>query len=154
MRWWPLFGISRRLTEKRDYESAAEVRPLPRLFRRSFFIYAVDAGNSNALNIEVAALRAPQYNIHRLGIFFTDTPRHADLLLVLGQPTSGTIGALTETLSQIPQPFGILHIREPLAAGNRFVDFDPPQLVARIEGRPEAPELLGILLKIRKGGAR
>jgi Ni,Fe-hydrogenase III small subunit len=32
----------------------------------------------------VAALTNPVYDVQRLGIFFTASPRHADLLLVTG----------------------------------------------------------------------
>jgi len=154
MRWWPLYGITRRLTERGAYRSQAEVAGLPRLFRRSLFVYAVDVGNSNALNVEVAALRTPQYNIHRMGIFFTDTPRHADLLLVLGHPTPGTLGPLRETIAQLPRPFGIIHVFEPFSTDGQAADLELPNLVARIEGVPEAAELLGILLKAAKGGKR
>jgi hypothetical protein len=127
---------------------------LPRFFHRSVFVYAIDVGNSNALNIEVAALRTPQYNIHRLGIFFTDTPRHADLLLVLGRPTSRTLAPLQATIDQLPRPFGVIHLYEPFSTDEHRTDFELPNLLARIEGVPEAAELLGILLKAAKGGLR
>ena len=138
--------------ERAEYPRDIELRSLPRIFRRSLFVYAVDVGNSNALNIEVAALRTPQYNIHRLGIFFTDTPRHADLLLVLGRPTLKTAAPLLETVAQLPRPFGIIHIFEPFSAGGEFTDIELPNLLARIEGLPDAARLLGILVKAKGGG--
>ena len=152
MTWWPLFGITRRLTEKRRYSTEASVKPVGRLFRRSLFVFPIDVGSSNALNIEVAALRTPQYNIHRFGIFFTDTPRHADLLLVLGRPTAKTLGPLEETISQLPRPFGILHLYEPFPPASRFMETELPNLIARIEGVPSAEELLGILRAASRGG--
>jgi len=154
MRWWPLFGLSRRLTEKNAYQSDVDATPLPRLFRRSLFVYAIDAGNSNALNVEIAALRSPQYNIHRFGIFFADAPRHADLLLVLGRPTRQTLAPVEETIAQLPRPFGIVHIYEPITVSDQFVDLELPNLLARVEGRPGAAQLLGLLLKVAKGGSR
>ena len=38
-------------------------------------------------NSELQALNNPFYNLHRLGIFFTASPRFADLLLVTGPVT-------------------------------------------------------------------
>ncbi len=159
MTWWPLFGVTRRLTERKgDYPHpsalgpAGRRSPLGQLFRRSLFVYPIDVGNSNALNIEVAALRTPQYNIHRFGIFFTDTPRHADLLLVLGRPTVKTIGPLQETIAQLPCPFGILHISEPFPPASHFAEAELPNLIASIEGTPSAEELLALLRAASRGG--
>jgi len=151
--WWPLFGITRRLTERRRYSTETAVKPVGRLFRRSFFVYPIDVGNSNALNIEVAALRTPQYNIHRFGIFFTDTPRHADLLLVLGRPTAKTWGPLQETIAQLPRPFGILHLYEPFPPASQLTEAELPNLIACVEGVPSAEELLA-LLRTASGGGR
>ncbi len=158
MTWWPLFGITRRLTErKRDYPHPAALgpagrrSPLGRLFRRSLFVYPIDVGSSNALNMEVAALRTPQYNIHRFGIFFTDTPRHADLLLVLGRPTAKTWGPLEETIAQLPRPFGVLHLYEPFPPESKPPVAELPNLVARVEGVPSAEELLALLRAASRG---
>lgn len=53
-------------------------------FRKSFYIYPLDSGACGACNTELHALTAPQYDMHRLGIFFTNTPRHADAIAVMG----------------------------------------------------------------------
>ena len=39
------------------------------------------------LRVGTAAVNNPFYNLHRLGIFFTASPRFADLLLVTGPVT-------------------------------------------------------------------
>src|SRR5690625_2603010 len=111
MQWWPLYGLRKRWTEKRYYLSPASVRTMhQRLFRRSLFVYVIDVGSSNALNFEIDALEAPQYNMHRFGIYLTDSPRHADILLVLGRPADNMLEPLMETISQLPEPFGIVTI--------------------------------------------
>ena len=58
-----------------------------RAIRRSLHIRHVDAGSCNGCESELQALNNPFYNLHRLGIFFTASPRFADLLLVTGPVT-------------------------------------------------------------------
>ncbi|HEY3895504.1 MAG TPA: NADH:ubiquinone oxidoreductase, partial [Pseudonocardiaceae bacterium] len=52
------------------------------MLRRSVHIRHVDAGSDGSEEWEVLALLNPVYDVHRLGIFFTASPRHADILLV------------------------------------------------------------------------
>jgi NADH:ubiquinone oxidoreductase subunit B-like Fe-S oxidoreductase len=56
-------------------------------FRRSLHIRHVDAGSCDGCESEPQALNNPFYDLHRLGIFFTPSPRFADLLLVTGPVT-------------------------------------------------------------------
>ena len=56
-------------------------------FRHSIHICVVDAGDCGACLNEVKQLNNPYYNMHRLGFFITPTPRHADVLLVVGAVT-------------------------------------------------------------------
>jgi Ni,Fe-hydrogenase III small subunit len=44
------------------------------------------------------------YDVHRLGIFFTASPRHADILLVTGIGTIGMTEPLRRTLEGMPRP--------------------------------------------------
>ena len=67
---------------------AAESRAASRAgFRRSLHVRHVDAGSCNGCESELQALNNPFYNLHRFGIFFTPSPRFADLLLVTGPIT-------------------------------------------------------------------
>lgn len=72
--------------------------------RRSVHIRHVDAGSDGAEEWEVAALTNPVYDVQRLGIFFTVSPRHADLLLATGVGAAGMIGPLKETYEAMPAP--------------------------------------------------
>jgi len=72
--------------------------------RRSVHIRHVDAGSDGAEEWEVAALTNPVYDVHRLGIFFTASPRHADLLLVTGVATAGMAEPLRRTYHAMPEP--------------------------------------------------
>lgn len=73
-------------------------------FRRSLHIRHVDAGSCNGCESELQALNNPYYNLHRLGIFFTPSPRFADLLLVTGPVTYAMREALLETYNAMPEP--------------------------------------------------
>ena len=72
--------------------------------RRSVHLRHVDAGSDGAEEQEIQALLGPVYDVHRLGIFFTASPRHADVLLVTGAGARGMIGPLRRTLDGMPDP--------------------------------------------------
>ena len=82
---------------------AALARRVRRL-RRSVHIRHVDAGSDGSDEWEVQALINPVYDVHRLGIFFTASPRHADILLVTGIGTDGMAEPLRRTLDAMPTP--------------------------------------------------
>ncbi len=67
-------------------------------FRRSLHIRVMDAGDCGACLNEIKLLNNPYYNMHRLGFFITPTPRHADVLLVVGPVTDHLRAALQKTL--------------------------------------------------------
>ena len=50
------------------------------------------------------ALLGPVYDISRLGVFFTASPRHADVLLVTGAGARGMAGPLRTTYDAMPDP--------------------------------------------------
>ena len=79
-----------------------------RILRRSIHIRHVDAGSDGSDEWEVAALTNPVYDVQRLGIFFTATPRHADLLLVTGVGTAGMVEPLRRTFEAMPDPKVVL----------------------------------------------
>lgn len=85
---------------------AARVRRL----RRSVHLRHVDTGSDGADEWEVAALLNPVYDVHRLGIFFTATPRHADILLVTGAGGRGMAAPLARTLEAMPRPVVVLAV--------------------------------------------
>jgi len=73
-------------------------------FRRSLHIRHVDAGSCNGCESELQALNNPFYNLHRLGIFFTPSPRFADLLLVTGPVTYAMRDPLRRAYEAMPEP--------------------------------------------------
>ena len=75
-----------------------------RLFGHSLHIRHVDAGSCNACESEIKLLLNPYYDVQRLGIFFTTSPRHADLLLVTGPVTRAMEDPLRQTYDAMPDP--------------------------------------------------
>jgi Ni,Fe-hydrogenase III small subunit/NAD-dependent dihydropyrimidine dehydrogenase PreA subunit len=73
-------------------------------FQRSLHIRHVDTGSDGAIEQEIAALLNPYYDMHRLGLFFTASPRHADVLLVTGPVTSPMEQPLRRTYEAMPEP--------------------------------------------------
>jgi Ni,Fe-hydrogenase III small subunit/ferredoxin len=82
----------------------AELSTKVRALRRSVHVRHLDAGSDGSEEWEVAALLNPVYDVQRLGIFFTATPRHADLLLVTGAGTAAMCGPLRTTYEAMPAP--------------------------------------------------
>jgi Ni,Fe-hydrogenase III small subunit len=79
-------------------------KEIRRVFGRSLHVRHVDAGSCNGCESELQALNNPFYNLHRLGVFFTPSPRFADLLLVTGPITYAMRGPLREAYLAMPEP--------------------------------------------------
>lgn len=89
----------------------------PAGFHRSLHVRHVDAGSCNACKSELQALNNPFYNLHRLGVFFTASPRFADLLLVTGPVTHAMRGPLLATYEAMPEPRWVMAIGTCAVAG-------------------------------------
>ncbi|MEU6443160.1 NADH:ubiquinone oxidoreductase [Streptomyces sp. NPDC047046] len=92
------------------------------LFRRSLHIRHVDAGSDGSEEWEILALTNPVYDIHRLGLFFTASPRHADVLLVTGAGTRGMAAALRRTRAATPEPVVVIAAGTDACSGGLFAD--------------------------------
>ena len=107
-----------------DDAALAEVRERlarrVRRLRRSVHIRHVDAGSDGADEWEVQALLNPVYDIHRLGIFFTASPRHADILLVTGISTPGMSAPLARTREAMPDPVVVIAAGTDAVSGGLF----------------------------------
>jgi Ni,Fe-hydrogenase III small subunit/ferredoxin len=94
------------VTETADKLAAVSdsLRARTRALRRSVHLRHVDAGSDGSEEWEIMALLNPVYDIHRLGIFFTASPRHADVLLVTGAGARGMAEPLRQTYDAMPHP--------------------------------------------------
>jgi formate hydrogenlyase subunit 7 len=91
-----------------------------RLFGRSLHIRHVDAGSCNACESEIKLLTSPYYDIHRLGLFFTSSPRHADLLLVTGPVTRAMEAPLLRAYEAMPDPRLVVAVGACACSGGIF----------------------------------
>ena len=64
----------------------------------------LDAGSCNACDFELGAMSNPVYDLHRYGIAFVASPRHADMLMVTGVVTRNLEQALRMTYAAMPEP--------------------------------------------------
>jgi Ni,Fe-hydrogenase III small subunit len=138
-----------------DSPRHADVLPSTALtgpFRRSLHIRHVDAGSDGAVEQEIAALLNPYYDMQRLGLFFTATPRHADVLLVTGPVTRPMEAPLRRAYEAMPEPRvvvaagtdacsgGIWTVPEVLGGVDRvlpvdvYIPGDPPTPIALLHG--------------------
>ncbi|MGH9303504.1 MAG: NADH:ubiquinone oxidoreductase [Acidimicrobiales bacterium] len=148
-------------------EVKEELADRVRALRRSVHVRHVDAGSDGSEEWEVAALLNPVYDVQRLGIYFTATPRHADLLLVTGVGTAGMVEPLRRTYEAMPEPRvvlaagtdaisgGIIHPTYATRGGvgdivpiDIFVPGSPPSPFSLLHGI-----LLGVGLLTSRGGS-
>jgi Ni,Fe-hydrogenase III small subunit len=101
-------GVADPLNWDTTYEwastAASLTNELGQPFQRSIHVLVVDAGDCGACLNEVKQLNNPYYNMHRLGFFITPTPRHADVLLVVGPVTDQMRFALQKVYDAMPTP--------------------------------------------------
>jgi Ni,Fe-hydrogenase III small subunit/ferredoxin len=87
------------------------------VLRRSVHLRHVDAGSDGTEEQEIAALLNPVYDIPRLGIFFTASPRHADVLLVTGAGAHGMAEPLRRTYDGMPDPKVVIAVGTDACSG-------------------------------------
>jgi len=91
-------------------------------FERSIHICVVDAGDCGACLNEVKQLNNPYYNMHRLGFFITPSPRHADVLLVVGPVTDHMKFALKKVYDAMPTPKRVMAVGACAVSGGVFAE--------------------------------
>lgn len=132
----------------------ADIAERTAILRRSVHIRHVDAGSDGSDEWEVRALLNPVYDVHRLGIFFTASPRHADILLITGIGAAGMILPLARTRAAMPDPVVVIATGTDAVSGGLV---GPGMGIARllqvdifVPGAPAPPFALlhGILLAL------
>jgi Ni,Fe-hydrogenase III small subunit/ferredoxin len=132
-------------------------------FGRSVFIRHVDAGSDYSCDQEVQALFNPFYDLNRLGIFLTASPRHADMLLVTGAVTRAMEEPLRRTFAAMPAPKLVVAVGSAASSGSIYatdaiagpVDRVVPVDV-NVPGAPPPPLSImhGIWVALGRVGAR
>ncbi len=98
-------------------EVSARLGERTRALRRSVHLRHVDTGSDGSEEWEIMALLNPVYDIHRLGMFFTASPRHADILLATGPGAHGMAGPLRETYEGMPHPKVVIAVGTDAVSG-------------------------------------
>ena len=73
-------------------------------FKKSVWVYHVNAGSCNGCDIEILDALTPYYDVERFGIKLVHTPRHADALLVTGPVTRQVRERLLRLYEATPDP--------------------------------------------------
>jgi len=89
---------------------------------RSLRIRAIDAGSTNAEEIELTALNNAYYDIDRFGLSFVASPRHADMLFVTGPVTRNLEQALKTTYEATPKPCIVVALGDGACTGGIWKD--------------------------------
>ena len=90
-----------------------------RLLGRALVI-RVDAGSCNGCELEIHALGNPYYNLEALGIKFSASPRHADMLLVTGPVAKNMETALKRAYEATPAPKLVVAVGDCGCTGGPF----------------------------------
>jgi Ni,Fe-hydrogenase III small subunit len=114
MNWEPGYEWTELPPDRKEYDA------LPRAFSKSLHVIVVDAGDCGACLHEVKQLNNPLYNMHRLGYFFTATPRTADLLIVVGPVSENMRGPLLKTYEAMPNSKRVMAVGTCAITGGVF----------------------------------
>lgn len=131
---------------------------------RSLRIRHVDAGSTNAEELELTALGNAYYDIERFGLSFVASPRHADILTVSGPVTRNMEHALRTAYEMMPEPRIVVAIGDGACTGGiwkgSYAVVGPVDAVipvdVRIPGDPPEPSeiLRGLLAAVHAARAR
>lgn len=127
---------------------------------RALRIRHVDAGSTNAEELEMISLTSPVYDIERFGISFVASPRHADILTVSGPVTRNMEHALKVAYEMTPNPRIVIAVGDGACTGGVWKgsyaiagaveDVIPVDI--KIPGSPPSPQVImnGILGALQK----
>jgi Ni,Fe-hydrogenase III small subunit len=125
---------------------------LPGAIRRSFYIYPLDSGSCGACNMEFLSIFNPQYDANRLKIFMTNSPRHADALLVMGVKTDGMEQVLREALEAMPGPKVVIAMGACAISGGIIgsAPISKENVTVEVAGCPPSPySIISAIVKMR-----
>ena len=132
-----------------------------KVFGQAVAIRHVDAGSCNCCELEIHSLNGPYYNIDGLGVKFSASPRHVDVLLVTGPVSRHMETALKRAYEAIPDPKWVVAMGECACTGGMFGESyascgkisNVIPVDVEVPGCPPTPTALlqGILAAVSKG---
>ncbi len=91
-------------------------------FKKSIWVYHVNAGSCNGCDIEVLEVLTPYYDCERFGIRLVHTPRHADALLVAGPVTRQVRERVLRLYDSVPDPKLVVAVGSCATGGGIWYD--------------------------------
>ncbi len=91
-------------------------------FKKSIWVYHVNAGSCNGCDIEVLDVLTPYYDCERFGIRLVHTPRHADALLVAGPVTRQVRERVLRLYDSVPDPKLVVAVGSCATGGGIWYD--------------------------------
>lgn len=119
-------------------------------FKKSIWVYHVNAGSCNGCDIEILDVLTPYYDCERFGIKLVHTPRHADALLVTGSVTRQVYDRLMRLYEATPDPKLVIAVGSCATGGGIWHDSyatlgglkDILPVTVYIPGCPPRPEAI------------
>ena len=132
----------------RDEKTRRRNRGQASMLRRSIHVRHIDCGSDGSEEWEIQALWNPYYDAQRLGFFLTNSPRHADVLLVTGPVTPPMREPLERTWRVMPEPKALVAVGTDACGGGLhswggvdkvlpvdvYVPGSPPSPIAILDG--------------------
>lgn len=105
-------------------EPAPEAPPPLRgaaIFRGSVQVRFINAGGCNDCALEVSAAFGPVYDVDRYGVRLVPSPRHADVLLIVGSVTRNMAEPLRRAIEATPTPRFVIAVGDCAISGGVFL---------------------------------
>ncbi|EQD28798.1 NADH ubiquinone oxidoreductase 20 kDa subunit, partial [mine drainage metagenome] len=84
--------------------NTSRIGTVTKTLKKSIKIYLIDSGSCGACILEIMSLMSPQYDVTRLGITFTNTPRQADAIMISGILTEKMKVPLLKAFESMAEP--------------------------------------------------
>lgn len=134
------------LTEENVESARDRLRRRTAALGRSVHVRHVDCGSDGSCEQELQAIFNPFYDVNRLGIFMTASPRHADVLIATGVVTHAMVEPLRRVYEAMPAPKVVIALGSAACSGTIFQTEDVAGPVERfvpvdvkVPGTPPAP---------------
>ncbi|AAT43410.1 NADH-quinone oxidoreductase subunit B family protein [Picrophilus oshimae] len=108
-------------------------------FRKSLNIYSIDSGTCGACNSELFSISIPEYDLTRYHIFFTNTPRHADAIILSGIYNESMKDVIDNALGAMPKPGYLILLGACALSGGIIGSGHEIKAVLEIPGCPPNP---------------
>jgi Ni,Fe-hydrogenase III small subunit len=102
--------------------TAPPLFPGAEVFGGSAQVRYINAGGCNDCALEVSAAFGPVYDVERYGTRLVPSPRHADVLLIVGSVTRNMAEPLRRTIEATPTPRFVIAVGDCAIHGGPFRD--------------------------------